>query len=135
MAVHSVVSAGPERDAALELLDNLLGDTGIDEIAVRLWDGTTWCPSSNSARPRATLVINNAAALRQMLTDPSDLALGEMFVYGELDVEGNLEAIFPAIDCVVEHKFGVADRLHYAALIRRLPKSNGAHDGRRVHLH
>ena len=134
MAVHPLITADPARDAALELLDNLLGNSGVRDIAVRLWDGTTWRASRTGVTPRATLVINDATALRRMLSEASDLTLGEMFVYGDLDVEGNLEAIFPAIDWVVEQKVGVADRLRYAALLRKLPKSNGMHDGRRVHL-
>lgn len=49
--------------------------------------------SAATASPaRFTLVIRHPDALRSSLLPPSELALGEAFIRGDLDVEGDLEA-------------------------------------------
>ncbi len=72
-----------------------------------------------------TLVLNHPAALAKMLTSTSDLALGEMYVYDEVDVEGAMEAIFPVIDRLRDLKAGVLQRLHVATLLKCLPEAGG----------
>ena len=47
---------------------------------------------------RFSLVIREPAALRRALLPPSELALGEAFIRGELDVEGDLEAAGGLVD-------------------------------------
>ena len=47
-------------------------------FAVRLWDGTLW---GNTEQPRFTLVLNHPGALRAMFLSPSELTLGEAFIY------------------------------------------------------
>ena len=135
MALHQTFNPDPARDAALELLDNLLDGAGASNIAFRLWEGTTWRPPHSAGDPRATLVLKDPGALRTMLETPSDLLLGEMYIFGDLDVEGDIEAIFQAIDQLFELRLGVADRLRYASLLRRLPQSGSArHDAHRTQL-
>ncbi|MFI5087474.1 MAG: class I SAM-dependent methyltransferase [Terriglobales bacterium] len=136
MALHQAFIADAARDAALQLLDDLLGDAGASDIAVRLWEGTTWRPPHSAGDPRATLVLKDPGALRTMLEMPSDLILGEMYIFDDLDVEGDIEAIFRAIDRLFELRLGVADRLRCASLLRRLPQSGSArHDTHRTQLH
>jgi cyclopropane-fatty-acyl-phospholipid synthase len=135
MALHQAFIADPARDAALQLLDDLLGGAGVRDVAVRLWEGTPWRPPHCAGEPRVTLVLRDPGALRTMLETPSDLILGEMYIFDDLDVEGDIEAIFPAIDCLVERRLGIADRLRYASLLRRLPPSGSArHDTHRTQL-
>jgi cyclopropane-fatty-acyl-phospholipid synthase len=136
MAQHQTFTADPAREAALALLDDLLGDAGASDIAFRLWEGTTWRPPHSAGDPRATLVLNDPGALRTMLETPSDLLLGEMYIFDDIDVEGDIESIFPAIDRLFEHRLGVADRLRCASLVRRLPQSGSAcRDHHRTQLH
>ena len=133
MALHQTFTADPVCEAALALLDELFGETGADDMAVRLWGGTTW-PRHGAAQARVTLVLKHPGALYTMLTAPSDLALGELYIFDEIDIEGEIEAIFPAIDRLFEHKLGIATRLRCAALLRRLPPSGGRQDIRRPQL-
>ena len=84
MALHQTFTADPAREAALALLDDLLGDAGASDIAVRLWEGTTWRPPHSAGDPRATLVLKDPGALRTMLDTPSDLLLGEMYIFDDL---------------------------------------------------
>jgi cyclopropane-fatty-acyl-phospholipid synthase len=129
MALHHTWIADPAREAALELLDDVLGECATSEIAVRLWEGTTWRPPHSEGEPRVTLVVKHPGALRAMLESPSELNLGELYVFDELDVEGDMEAIFPAIDRIIGTRFGVTDRLRFAALLKRLPRAESQHQG------
>ncbi len=138
MALHSAFVADPEREAALQLLDDIFGNAGVRGLAVRLWEGTTWRRPHD--QPRITLVVKHPGTLRAMLEHASELSLGEMYIFDELDVEGDIEAIFPAIDRVLESRFGITDRLRFAVLLQQLPHTgspqgepHGAHLRGAVH--
>jgi cyclopropane-fatty-acyl-phospholipid synthase len=123
MAVQPLAIHDPARAAALELLEELFGDARPEEIAVRLWDGSTWQPGDRQGRPRVTLVLKHAGTLRNMFSDPSDLTLGEAYVYDDCDVEGDIEAMLLLLDRLFARGFSISDRFRYATLLRRLPKT------------
>lgn len=57
---------------------------------VRYWDGTR---ETGDVRPAPfTLVIARPEALRRMLLPPSELAIAEAYLDGDVDVEGDLES-------------------------------------------
>jgi cyclopropane-fatty-acyl-phospholipid synthase len=60
------------------------------EIALRCWDGTEVPAETDS--PVAVLVINHPGALRQMTWPFDKLAFSEAYIFGDVDVEGDLEA-------------------------------------------
>lgn len=62
---------------------------------VRFWDGSV-LPAT--AEPRATVVLGRGVL--EGLAAPLDLALGEAFVRGDLEVEGELEAVLEALEHV-----------------------------------
>ncbi|HUX27224.1 MAG TPA: cyclopropane-fatty-acyl-phospholipid synthase family protein [Terracidiphilus sp.] len=69
-------------------------------FALRLWDSSSW--SSSHDQPAAcTLVLKNPKALASLVARPSEVTLGEAFIHGDLDVEGDLFSAFS----VVEHLF------------------------------
>ena len=84
-----------ERSAALDASDPIR--TLVDRLAaadvpcaVRLPDGDTI--ALGDGPPRFTVGIRSDAALVRLATEPSMLAVGEAFVDGTLDVEGDLLA-------------------------------------------
>ena len=78
----------------LSFLRDLLRDYHPRNFAVRLWDGTAW--EAEPGQPtRFTLALQHPGALRRILWPPTELALGEAYVYGDFDVEGEIEAVFP----------------------------------------
>ncbi len=89
-------------------------------LAVRLWDGTVWPPSPQE--PRVTLVLTHPGALRAMLRGPLDLALGEAFVGGDFEIEGDLEAAFALVDGLP--KPGAREIAAMAAHTARLPRTH-----------
>jgi hypothetical protein len=76
---------------ALSVFDELLGDYPEHEFQVRLWDGTTW---GHTATPRFTLVLKRPEAMRRLFLSPNEFSLGEAFIAGEFDVEGDIKAAF-----------------------------------------
>lgn len=65
------------------------------EFVVRLWDGSE-LPST--LPPRAALVIHSPEAPGRMFQFPLDLALGEAYLRGDFDIEGDLEAVLAAAE-------------------------------------
>ena len=77
-------------------LDSLFRDYDGPPFALRLWDGWIW-RSSSAEPPACTICIAKAHALHSLLTEGSQLALGEAFLHKEIEVEGDLfSAIAPA---------------------------------------
>lgn len=101
-----------------QLLEDLTSGYGRHDFAVRLWDGTTW---GDNARPRFTLVLKHPGALRNMFTSPSELTLGEAFIYDDFDIEGNVEAAFDLADHLLAREWGISDQLRVGSLLRKLP--------------
>src|SRR5262249_35730626 len=54
--------------------------------------------------PRFLLVVNSPEGLRRLLGSPTEVSLGEAFVMGEIDVEGDLEAAFQLGDYLLSHQ-------------------------------
>jgi cyclopropane-fatty-acyl-phospholipid synthase len=78
-----------------ELVEKLLVHQPRRDFQVRLWDGTIWGAKEH---PRFTLVLKHLTALRALLFSPSELALGEAYIFDDFDVEGDLEAAFQFAD-------------------------------------
>jgi len=78
-------------DRRAEMLDNLLADYPKRDFQVRLWDGFLW---GADPRPRFTLLLKNPRALQTICISPSELSLGESYVRGDFEIEGDIEAAF-----------------------------------------
>src|SRR2546430_1682384 len=75
--------------AAQRVVEDLFGPPLRRAFAVRYWDGTTEWPDGDA---RFTISIRRPAALRRMLLPPSELAIAEAYLYGDIDIEGDVEA-------------------------------------------
>src|ERR1700739_3385086 len=69
-------------------------------FSVRLWDGWQWSSPTND-RPVCSLVVNSPKGLASLVARPDQVTLGEAFIRGALDVEGDLFSVFQ----VAEHLF------------------------------
>jgi cyclopropane-fatty-acyl-phospholipid synthase len=138
MSAHRALVPDPVQQATLALLDDLFGEAAPPGLAVRLWDGTMWQPAGRpraTPQPRCTLVLQHPRALRRMFTAPSDLALGEAYVYNDFDVEGDMAAIFELADGLFAGGWSLPWRLRLAALLKQLPADGGSRADRRgLHL-
>jgi cyclopropane-fatty-acyl-phospholipid synthase len=73
----------------LAFLDDVLGDYRPRDFGARLWDGTHW-PAET--KPRFTIVLRQPWSVRSMFWPPKDNTLGEAYLRGDFDVEGDLVA-------------------------------------------
>src|SRR5207249_11119944 len=109
----------------LSLLQDLFGGSKQRNFAVRLWDGTTWRPDAESGEPaRFTVVLQHPGALRKMFLPPSELALGEAYIYNDFDIEGDIEAVFELGDAILSREWGKMEQLRYGARLLSLPKGS-----------
>jgi cyclopropane-fatty-acyl-phospholipid synthase len=107
----------------LSLLQDVFGSSPVRDVAVRLWDGTTWQPEL-AGPTRCTLVLQHPGALRKMFVPPSDLNLGEAYIYNDFDIEGDVEALLPLMEHFLDGHWGKVEQLRYAKRLLSLPKTN-----------
>src|SRR5690242_12589829 len=134
MALHQIAVRQEAQENTLQFLDMFFAAAPAPDLAVRLWDGTVWRPPRASAHPRTTVVLQHPAALRAMFTDPSDLTLGEAYIFNDFDIEGDLARMFSIVEQTFERGFGILDKVRYAALLRKLPKPPRHDDNAGLHL-
>ncbi len=107
----------------LVFLQEALGSFHPRDFSFRLWDGSVW--DAEPGEPsRFTMVLRNPGALRTMFLSPSELALGEAYLYNDLDIEGDIGSAFLLADRLVRMRLGLAERLRFARLLLALPSSS-----------
>jgi cyclopropane-fatty-acyl-phospholipid synthase len=106
--------------ATLALLEDVLGHERPRDFAIRLWDGSMLPPDPGETA-RFTIVLERAGALKAMFLPPTELALGEAYVHGDFDVEGDIEGLFSLADRLRGRNRGVAERLSFAVRLLALP--------------
>ncbi len=112
----------------LSLLRDIFSSAPQHEVAVRLWDGTTWKPEL-AGSTRCTLVLQHPGALRKMFVPPSDLSLGEAYIYNDFDIEGDIEALLPLMEYFLERPWGKMEQVRFAKSLLSLPKMGQSRPG------
>lgn len=92
-------------------------------FAVRLWDQGELPADTETV---FSLVLNHPGALRRMFSPPMELSLGEAYIYGDFDIEGDFSAALGLIDTLTNRNFSLAEVTALVRDIRRLPKSGPA---------
>ncbi len=88
-------------------------------FAVRLWDGSELPTTS----PIFGLVLNHPGALRRMFTPPIELSLGEAFIYGDFDLEGDIFSAFSLLSALSARTYSLAEIAALARQILALPST------------
>jgi cyclopropane-fatty-acyl-phospholipid synthase len=108
------------------LLRQLLVALGGPPVRVALWDGSAVCTSP--APPVGTVRIGDRDTLYRVLYHP-ELALGEAYVDGGLEIEGDLVQ-------VLEASFAEPSRSWLARWVRRVPRPRANNlSGSRANIH
>lgn len=115
-----------QAEETVSFLEDLLGGVEPRDFAFELWDGTVW----GADDPRFTIVLKHPGSLRRMFVPPTDLAVGEAYIYDDFDIEGDIEAIGGLADNlgVLENDAGALARLGVKLL--RLPSGGPSREGR-----
>ena len=115
----------------LEILDEVFGGYDEMDFRVRLWDDSIW-PADPPASPAFTRVLNHPGAVRQMFLPPSELNLGEAYIYGDFGVKGDRIAAFPLVSHFETLDLGLGDKLGLAWKLRSLPRECPPREGRQA---
>lgn len=91
---HTVPEADRLQDAVRALVEELFA--GERPFGIRFWDGSLLPATVPSAG--TTVVLRRPEALARLLEPPLDLALGEAYLAGDLDVEGDLEEVLAVLE-------------------------------------
>lgn len=110
--------SGEEVGRAAAFLTRLLPERSFE---IRFWDGSV-IPGSGASR--LTLVINAPGALRRMFRLPIELSLGEAFLRGDFDLEGDVWEAGPALAAARRSARSAPELLTIARLWRSLPRSD-----------
>jgi len=117
----------------LDLLGAVFVDYPGRDFAIRLWDGTVWQPAGSQSH-RFTIALNGPAALRRMFFPrPTERKLGEAYMFGDFEIEGNM---YQAIDLARYFWEGgkPKDPLRVLLKLFFLPKRDAARNDQIAHL-
>jgi len=115
---------------SIRILEELFRGISVRSFAVRLWDGSVWKPDEEE-REHCVLVLRHSGALRQMFLPPTELNLAEAYIFDDFDIEGDIHAVDPLADQLLQRRWTVREKLHFARLLRRLPLPDREHNGHR----
>jgi cyclopropane-fatty-acyl-phospholipid synthase len=87
------------------MLDALFEDYRGASFGVRLWDEWSWDTAADGC-PKCVLIFHSHSSLKTLLAHPSELTLGEAFLAGQIDVEGDLFAVFEVVEYVFRRPQG-----------------------------
>ncbi|NNC91096.1 MAG: class I SAM-dependent methyltransferase, partial [Acidimicrobiia bacterium] len=96
--------------------------------AVRTWTGETWGPKDATA----TLVLQHESALRVMFMPPSDLVAGEAYIFGDIDIEGDIFAALAFGAGLDDARRHPVKALKLMRRLRKLPESPGHEEQRPI---
>lgn len=105
-----LATAASSKDRLGSQLTHLFGGYDGPAFSVRLWDGWQW--SSTKDEPvECKFIIHTPHALLSLANGVDEVALGEEFVYKEVDVEGDLFAAFPVVEYLMQRPAGLRHRV------------------------
>jgi cyclopropane-fatty-acyl-phospholipid synthase len=132
-----------EHSRRTKIFDSLFAEFHEVPFAVRSADGWRW-QSSQTELPKCTLVFKSAAAWHALMEDPTERTLGEAFIDGELDVEGDIFAVFPVVHYILDRpansRYNILRTIwhssaDFARLLRHGPRHSKARDRASISYH
>jgi len=117
--------------ASFDFLAEVLAGYGARDFAVRAWDGTLW--EADAGRPaRFTLVLQHPGAVRKMFWPPRPYTLGEAYIYGDIDIEGDIHVFFSLTGHLytLRSVLGLGQKLRWLKRLFELPGGSRPRTGR-----
>jgi len=134
MPVKTTVEGSAVQDC-VAFLEKLAPVEARGSFSVRFWDGQMWPDAKETP---VTLVLNHPGALRRMFARPDEVSVASAYIYGDCDIQGDMEAIVALGDRLVRVHHGLGEMVKLLPLLRHLPKESPAQTvaGRQAaHLH
>jgi cyclopropane-fatty-acyl-phospholipid synthase len=104
------MSDSPKIRSAIGFFEELFRGCEAPNVAVRFWDGSVWRLHADQ-RTDATLILRHPESLGRLLRWPVQLALGEAYIYDDIDVIGSLDPLLPLADHLLERRWSLMDWL------------------------
>src|SRR5580704_16406751 len=118
---------------AKNLLSLLCDGISPRDFAIRYWDGTTVGPDSGQPT-RFTLVLNHAGSVRQMLWPFNKAAVGEAYIYDDIDIEGDIEAFIEMLMHWRAKRLSPVQKLSILRKLTKMPNESRRNSDRGVKL-
>jgi len=117
------------KERTLHVLSEIFAGSSLDNVAVRLWDGTAW----PDGRPRAAVLsLKHSESLARMFLPGTEVGLAEAYLHGAFDIEGDMKAAFEIGDFLLAHLGKWKKKLKLARLLMALPGYDGRSTIRRA---
>ncbi|MFZ3376089.1 MAG: cyclopropane-fatty-acyl-phospholipid synthase family protein [Chthoniobacterales bacterium] len=127
--MHAIVAEKNVEERTRHVLSEIFADCSLDEVGVRLWDGTAW----PDQRPRAaTLALKHSGALGRMFLPGTEVGLAEAYLHDDFDIEGDIAVAFEIGDFLLAHLGDWRNKFKLAGLLVALPERNGRSTMRRA---
>lgn len=110
---------------ARNIVGELFGSPAERAFTVRYWDNSEESPGIESDTP-FTLWFKRPGALRRMLLPPSELAIAEAFINGDVDIEGNAEYAMHLGDVIGNRMQSLSEVAGLLPRLLALPGDNAA---------
>ena len=104
------MKSGRLQSQKANVLTALFQDYEGPAFALRLWDGWQWTPMPGKS-PACTISIETPKALTAFVAKPNELTLGEAFIHREIDIEGDIFAVFPVAEHLLNRPRGLRQQL------------------------
>ena len=116
--MRAISSRKSTEEKTRDVLSEIFAGCSLNNVGVRLWDGSTW-PDD---QPRAAiLALKHSAALGRMFLPATEVGLAEAYLRDDFDIEGDIEAAFEVGDFLLNHLGDWKKKLKIAGLLVALP--------------
>jgi len=102
------------KERTLHVLSEIFAGSSLDNVALRLWDGTAW--PDGRARS-AVLSLKHSESLARMFLPGTEVGLAEAYLHNDFDIEGDMEAAFEIGDFLLAHLGDWKKKLKLAGLL------------------
>ncbi|MEE9257913.1 MAG: cyclopropane-fatty-acyl-phospholipid synthase family protein [Nitrospinaceae bacterium] len=114
---------------SLTFLEKIFANYSRRDFAIRLWDGSCLPQEAGQTR-RFTLVINHPGVLKKLLWHPTELGMGEAYVFKDFDVEGDLEAALKLQEVLAGLHVKWCQKISFVKWLLSLPSTDKAYKSR-----
>ena len=88
-------------------------------FSIQLWDASELYAAKS--KQELTLVINQPGSLRRMFTPPVELSLGKAYIYGDIDIEGDICDWVTFLDLIFSRQLDFREFLSIGQKVISLP--------------
>ncbi len=112
-------------------LDDVFSACPRRDFQLRFWNGSTW----GAEQPAFVLVIGTPDVLTALLDSPDELTLGEAYLRGDLDVEGDMEGACELADYLLSSAARTTHHPFLASAFGKRLTAGGVQHSRAAALH